>query len=65
MDFSSMDAIVASSTYMMQQTVLAFFNFLLLVWPIVLGVVLGVGALFAIWRFLRSKIGGGGKLVGR
>jgi len=65
MDFSSMDAIVASSTYMMQQTVLVFFNFLLLVWPIVLGVVLGVGALFAIWRFLRSKIGGGGKLVGR
>jgi len=65
MAFTVINAIIASSTYMINQTVLAFFNFLLQIWPVVLGVVLGVGALFAIWRFLRSKIGGGGKLIGR
>lgn len=59
-----MDAIVTSSTGMITATVGAFFHFLELVWPIVIGLVLGVGILFAIWGFLKSKIGGGGSLIG-
>jgi len=64
MDFTSMDAIVTSSTNMVTATVGAFFHFLELIWPTVLGVVLGIGILFGIYKLLISKIGGGGSLFG-
>ena len=64
MDYTAMDAIVTSSTSMISATVEAFFHFLTSIWPILIGVVFGVGLLFGIYKFLASKIGSGGSLFG-
>jgi uncharacterized membrane protein len=59
-----MDSMVASSTTFAVYTLGAFWHFLGLIWPILVGAVLSVAFVVGIWTFVKSKVGGGGSILG-